>query len=72
MGLAAPVLPPKRCGLSHDAAVMRRFVLVVGLSVLLVLGFGAAYAVSGALNGTSLLSALTGHTPVTVCHKRKT
>ena len=40
--------------------MIRRFVLVVGLSVLLVLGFGAAYAVSGALNG---------HTPVVICHK---
>ena len=48
---------------------MRRFVLVVGLTVLLVLGFGAAYAVSGALNGISLLSAFKGHTPVVICHK---
>ena len=49
--------------------MIRRLVLVVGLSVLLVLGFGAAYAVSGALNGVGLLGVLQGHTPVVICHK---
>ena len=49
--------------------MIRRLVLVVGLSVLLVLGFGAAYAVSGALNGGGLLGVLQGHTPVVICHK---
>jgi hypothetical protein len=44
----------------HYAAVIRRLALVVGLSVLLVLGFGGAYALSGALDR---------HTPVVICHK---
>ena len=49
--------------------MIRRFVLVLGLSVLLVLGFGAAYGLSSALNGESLLGVLKGHTPVVICHK---
>jgi hypothetical protein len=44
----------------HDSGVARRFVLAVGLSMLLVLGFGAAYVSSGALNGPTL---------VTICHE---
>jgi hypothetical protein len=43
----------------HDAVVLRRLAIAVGLSVLLVLGFGAAYVVAGALNG---------NTQVTICH----
>src|SRR5262245_54274661 len=39
---------------------MRRGALVLAVSILLVMGFGAAYAVSGALKG---------HTPATICHK---
>jgi hypothetical protein len=39
---------------------MRRLVLVVGASVLLVLGFGAAFVPAGGLNG---------HEPVRICHK---
>src|SRR5262245_27657288 len=56
---------------------MRRLALAVGLSVLLVLGFGAAYGVSSVLNGEALSgatksttkSSTNGHTPVTICHK---
>jgi hypothetical protein len=48
--------------------VIRRLALAVGLSVLLVLGFGAAYGLSGALNGYALSSALNGH-KVTICHR---
>jgi hypothetical protein len=44
----------------HYPAVIRRFALVVGVSVLLVLGFGGAYALSGALDR---------HTPVVICHR---
>jgi hypothetical protein len=43
----------------HYAALIRRLALVVGLSVLLVLGFGGAYALSGALDR---------HTRVVICH----
>jgi hypothetical protein len=39
---------------------MRRGALVLAVSILLALGFGAAYALSGALNG---------HTPVVICHE---
>jgi hypothetical protein len=44
----------------HHRGTMRRLTLVVGVSVLLVLGFGAAYVLAGGLNG---------NTPVTICHK---
>jgi hypothetical protein len=49
--------------------VIRRLALAVGLSMLVVLGFGAAYGLSSALNGEGLLRAMQGHTPVTICHK---
>jgi hypothetical protein len=52
----------------HYPGVIRRLALAVGLSVLVVLGFGAAYGLSSALNGESLLRALQGHTPVVICH----
>ena len=48
--------------------MIRRLALAVGLSVLVVLGFGAAYGLSSALNGESLLGALQGHTAVVICH----
>jgi hypothetical protein len=51
--------------------IVRRGALALAVSILLVLGFGAAYALSGGLNGEALLGALTGggHTPVVICHK---
>ena len=48
--------------------MIRRLALAVGLSVLVVLGFGAAYGLSSALNGEALLGALQGHTAVVICH----
>jgi hypothetical protein len=57
--------------------VIRRLALAVGLSVLVLLGFGAAYGLSSVMNADALAGATkkpttgasNGHTPVTICHK---